>query len=162
MTVKELIKVSPSCDLVEITVREHGHGRWIQEYRIGKNAAVYPSEITEKLKERYQIQTRKRIDLKPGDEVDAMVYNYPVKVICRDVSKIPENIGRLKICTVQPRHIPGFHKEAMMHNDFSYEINCYPDGYTLEPKKKEKPQDDDLDGQMNIIDFLKNDGEVHR
>jgi hypothetical protein len=44
MTVKELIDVSPSCDIVEIVIRNEG--KWVQGYRVGKNAQIYPCEYS--------------------------------------------------------------------------------------------------------------------
>lgn len=36
MKIRELIDVCPNCDVLEVVVRDHGHGKWIQGYMIGK------------------------------------------------------------------------------------------------------------------------------
>lgn len=156
MTVKELIDVSPFCNLVEVVIREKGYGRWIQGYRVGKEAKLYPLNISEEIKEQFHLNTYLRqVPLKPGQEVDCFEGGkLPIKVICKDVTKIPDSIGALTVSSVLPRHVPQFHKEALTHNDFMYDINCYPDGFIPEPEKKEKPQGIQLEGQMEITDFL--------
>jgi len=163
MTVKELIEVSPYCDLVEVVVREKGCGKWLQGYRIGKEAKLYPANITNEIKEQLHLKSRLRaVSLEPGQELNCFSYQLPLKVIFKSVSRIPDSIGNLIIYSVQPRNIPQLHGEALTHNDFMYDINCYPDGFIPESDEKEKPQSSQLEGQMEIMDFLKNDGEVHR
>ncbi len=149
MTVKELIEVFPNCDLIEVVVREKGRGQWIQGYRIGKDAKLYPCNLTAEILEKYHFDSyQKTISLKKGEEVDCLQLNrLPIKVICKDVSRIPDNVGKLKVCFAQPRHIPSFHREALAHNEFSLEVDCFPEGYVPE---KEQEKTWELEGQMSI------------
>lgn len=156
MTVKELIDVSPYCDLVEVVVRKNGHGQWIQGYRVGKEAKLYPCNLTKEVMERFKVESHlKTVHLQEGQEVDCShgSRELPMKVICKDVSKIPDNIGKLIVAHVQPRHIPSFHKEQLTHNDFAYNIDCYPDGYVPEVEKKDTDWEN-LEGQLTIDDWL--------
>lgn len=162
MTVKELIDVSPFCDLVEVIVREHGHGQWVQGYRVGKNAKLYPVNLSVKLREQFGQKTYEShtIVLEKDQEIDCeQGRGLPMKVICKDVAKIPDYIGNLKICDIQPRHIPQIHRDALTHNDFAYDIDCFPDGFVPEsPKEQEKAQKviEEMDGQMSVDDWFAN------
>lgn len=150
MTVKELIEVSPSCDTVEIVVREHGHGQWVQGYLIGKDIDYYPAFVRADRRESYE-ETRKR-RLKDGEEVDGQhSYKLPMKLIKKSVEHIPEHIAKLEVCSVQPRHIPTYHREQATHNEYMYDINCYPEGFVPE---KEQPSAEQkaavMQGQMSL------------
>lgn len=154
MTVKELIDVSSFCDLVEVVVRDHGHGKWIQGYTVGKNAKLCPCHWTSALREKYNVRYNQTVYLEEGVEEDAQMGNagLPMKIICKDVRKIPDYIGKLQVCEVQPRNIPHIHKDGLTHNDFAYDIDCFPDGYE-EPKEepKEEPM---MKGQLSVEDLL--------
>jgi hypothetical protein len=76
-----------------------------------------------------------------------------MKIICKDIRKIPEYIGNLKIRDVLPRHIPMLHRDVLTHNEFQYDIVCYPEGWTPEVPKVEK-QEENLDGQMSIEEMI--------
>lgn len=134
MTVRELIDVSPFCDLIQIVVRDNG--KWVQGYRVGKDAHIYPSEIRKEVLEKNNLEIgRGGAWLEDGQEVDLDIQfnsHNPMKVICKDVMKTPDYIGNLKIQYIQPRHIPSLHGNALTHNDFSFDIDCYPDGYVPE------------------------------
>ena len=136
MTVKELLDAALFCDLAEIIVRQNGGGKWIQGYRIGKNAKIYPSEVTAEMKEAREIKEYfATINLKEGEVVEfnktGILNQLPMKVICKDCRDcLPEEIGRLRVKRFQPRHVPSFHKEQLTHNDFALEINCYPEEET--------------------------------
>ena len=158
MTVQELMDVMPYCNLLEIVVRQTGHGKWIQGYRIGKDAKIYPSEYTveEWEKRSFRSYERKVVHLEEGTEVDIRHgYDLPMKVICKDCHRLPENVGRLEVCSVLPRHVPQFHKEALTHNDHSLDVSCYPDNYVAE---KYIPCKDvtvkGIEGQMSLFDLL--------
>lgn len=156
MTVKELIAVSPFCDFVQIVVRNHGCGRWIQGYRIGKEAKLYPVNCTREILEKYNLQSHQRqtIPLNEGDEIDCEHgRGLPMKVICKDVSKIPDNVANLTVAFVQPRHIPEIHREQLTHNNYEYDIDCFPDSYVPEPKEKQE-KTETLDGQMTFDEWL--------
>lgn len=160
MTVKELIEVSPFCDLVEVVVRENGYSTWIQGYRVGKNAKLYPVNLSYKLRGELGIDYHKTYSLKDGQEIDCTNgWKMPLKVICKDVRKIPDYIGNLKISHIQPRHIPQIHKDALTNNNFSYDVDCFPDGFTPESEKgKEKAikENKEMDGQLTIDEWIIN------
>jgi len=158
MTVQELMNVMPCCDLLEVVVRQTGHGKWIQGYRIGKDAKIYPSEYTveEWEKRSFRSYDRRIQHLEEGTEVDIRHgFDLPMKVICKDCHKLPENVGRLEVCDVLPRNVPSFHKEALTHNNHSLDVNCYPDSYMPEryiPSKDVTIKG--IEGQMNLEDWM--------
>ena len=164
MTVQELMDAMPFCDLLEVVVRQTGHGKWLQGYRIGKDAKIYPSEYTveEWEKRAFRSYDRKVVNLEEGAEIDVRHgYDLPMKVICKDCHKLPENIGRLEVCDIVPRHVPSFHKEALTHNEHSLDVNCYPDNYTPErfiPSKDVTVKG--IDGQMSLFDLYEGNDEV--
>ena len=134
MTVKELLDAAIFCDVAEIIVRENGGGKWIQGYRIGKDAKIYPSEVTAEMREAREIKEypAPTIKLKENEVVEfskpGILKELPMKVICKDCrDSLPEDIGRLVVKRFQPRHIPSFHKDQLTHNDYELEIDCYPD-----------------------------------
>lgn len=163
MTVRELIEAAPFCDTLEIVVRERGHGKWIQGYRIGKNVEIYPCECRAEIREGNIIGRvlreigEKKPPLKDGEEKDIFCsMNLKMKVIKKDVVYLPDNVAQLQVCSFQPRHIPGYHKEQLTHNDFKLDICAYPEGWELE---KEQPETKDnvskrIPGQMNLLDFM--------
>lgn len=166
MTVAELVEAADFCDLIEVVVRKGGHGMWIQGYRIGKKAVIYPSEyfaenIELKSLKAYSVGDNrypKTTFLNEGDVVNVSKYTngeLPMKVFCRDVhAKLPEDVARLEVCHFQPRNIPIFHGEALTHNEFSMDIWCYEDGYIPRPiidVKQAEPKM--LEGQMCIEDW---------
>lgn len=159
MTVKELIEAAPFCDSAEIVVRENGSGHWIQGYRIGKNIEMFPCEFTIELQESLGHEWQKHVDgrsqpyLTKGEIRDVYhAINLPMKLIKKDVTKLPDSVANLEVSSFQPRHIPSFHREALTHNDFLLEINAYPDGYVPEKEVRDKT-DDNLEGQMTIFDL---------
>lgn len=158
MTVQELMDAMPCCDLLEVVVRQTGHGKWIQGYRIGKDAKIYPSEYTveEWEKRSFRSYDRRVQHLEEGTEVDIRHgFDLPMKVICKDCHKLPENIGRLEVCDVLPRNVPSFHKDALTHNNHSLDVNCYPDSYMPEryiPSKDVTIKG--IEGQMNLEDWI--------
>lgn len=158
MTVKELIDVSPCCDTVEIVIRKEGRGMWVQGYRIGKNVKLYPCDKATEYRKKLMLDdySRKWLYLEKNEEVDVLVgRDLPMKVICKDVSKIPDYIGNLKVAFVQPRHIPQYHREALTHNEFAYEIDCYPDGFVMPVKEERIEKEDELvKDQMDVFEWL--------
>lgn len=162
MTVKELIEVSPCCNILEITVRKEGHGQWIQGYRIGKDAKLFPVEITKEVLEKHKLErSGSCVYLEDGQEIDCYhAIRLPMKVICKDVRKIPDYIGNLEICEVIPRRVPRLHDKPMETNDHEYDIECYPEGW--EEPGPEPKEEKDLEGQIRMEDLLhiggQNDG----
>lgn len=164
MKIRELIEVSPNCDVIEVVVRENGHGKWIQGYMIGKNIDFYPAFQRKDVIEDRQ-NNRKR-HLKDGQEVDGEHgMRLPMKLIKKNVTSAPDYIMNLEISHIQPRHIPCYHKDQLTHNDFQYDVSAYPDGWNPNIKENDdniKRNNDDvkqkidvqLDGQMDITDFL--------
>ena len=157
MTIRELLEVSPSCDTIEVVVRKEGHGMWLQGYRVSKNAKIYPVEQSREL---IEIRGLKEYNLRPAplreNEVVETVRiggNLKMKIICKDPRQAPSEILNLEICSVQPRHIPLYHKEALTHNEFSYDIDCYPPAYEIEHIETKAIEEKQLEGQMNIFDF---------
>lgn len=158
MTVQELLDTMPCCDLVEIVVRKTGHGQWIQGYRVGKNAMIYPSEVSAEIRELKGMKEyhSHRVDLEEGEIVDVKVgFHLPMKVICKDCHKLPDHIGRLEVCSVQPRHIPFFHNDQLTHNEFSLNINCYPDCFIPDRfvEARETKRIPDTMNQLSFDDF---------
>lgn len=159
MTVKELIDAAPFCDVVEIVVRKEGHGQWIQGYRVGSRAQIYPSEVTAEIRELKGLKEyhSPSVPLNDGEIIDFEKYGLmsrmKMRVICKSCHKVPDYIGRLEVCEFMPRHVPSFHKGNLYHNDFSMEINCYPDNYApmIEAAEAKTEQ---LPGQMSIEEFL--------
>ena len=157
MTVKELIEVSPFCDTVEIIIRDQGRVMWVQGFRIGKNAKIYPCEKCTEYRKKLMLDdySRKWIYLHKGEEVDVEVgRDLPMKVICKDVHKIPDYIGNLKVAFIQPRHIPQYHRDALTHNEYALEIDCFPEGFVMPAEEKKLEKSEQLEGQTSIEDFL--------
>lgn len=160
MTIKELLEASPSCDTIEIVVRKNGHGQWLQGYRIGKEVRVYPIEQS---REFIELKGLKQYDrssyrLAPDEIIDVLRggNNLKMKIICKEPLKAPNEILDLEISHIQPRHIPMYHKEALTHNEFMYDIDCYPPDYQFEITETEQRVivDKQLEGQINIFDFI--------
>lgn len=168
MTVKDLIDAALFCDALEIVVRENGNGEWIQGYRISKYAEQFKCEYTIELQEKIDKAGKREIVKVRGwgnkmpclskDEIRDVFhgFNLPMKIIKKDISKTPEHIANLKVCSFQPRHIPSFHKEQLTHNEFSLEISCFPEGFVPETDKKVVEKDDDNQcNEISIFDLMK-------
>lgn len=158
MTVQELVDAASFCDLIEVVVRKSGRGQWIQGYRVGKDAKIYPSEVTAELRElkglkKYESKT---LYLDEGEviELKKSGFNLPMKVICKECHKLPDYIGNLEVSFFQPRHIQTFHMDALTNNNFSMDIDCYPDNYVpLVEVKEVKEKIAQIDGQMSLEDW---------
>ena len=155
MTVKELLDVCPCCDLVEVVVRKGGDGLWIQGYRVGEDVKLFPAEIWKETLEKNKLKkTGSCAYLAPDQEVDTTRgIHLPMKVICKPVHKIPDYIGKLQVCYAIPRHIPMLHKDPATHNEFSFDISAYPDGWEDKQEPEEKKPETDLLGQMTLEDL---------
>lgn len=158
MTVKELIDAAIFCDVAEIVIRENGgHGRWIMGYRIGKEAKVYPSELTREIRELMGLESyqSKTYFCKPGEVLDVPKSGHlPMKVICKDVHKMPKEIGDLEVASFIPRSVPRLHRDPLVSNNHEMEIDCYP--ADIIPDKFvecKEVQPNQLEGQMSIEDW---------
>lgn len=161
MTLQELMDIAPDCDLIEVVVRKDGHGQWVQGYRVGKDAKIYPSEITAEIRELKGLkeyrETLHDVRLSAGEVVKfnkAYSNSCPMTVICKDCHKLPTEIGKLEVCMMLPRHVPSFHKEQLTHNDFALDIWCYPPEHIPQVEVKEvKQETEQLEGQLSIFDL---------
>lgn len=160
MTIRELLEVSPFCDTIEAVIRKNGRGQWLQGYRVGKNVKVYPSEQSREfieLKSLKQYGTGSYL-LKPGEIIECAKIgnNLKMKIICKEPLKAPKEILDLEISHIQPRYIPMYHKDNLTHNNFMYDIDCYPPEYQFEITEAEQKVivDKQLEGQTNIFDFI--------
>lgn len=159
MTVKELVDAAIFCDVVEIVIRENGgHGKWIQGYRIGKEAKVYPSELTMEIRELMGLESykSKTYYCKTGEVLDVnRAAALPMKVICKDVRKMPEEIGNLEVASFIPRHVPYIHRDSLVSNAHEMEIDCYPADVIPDKFIECKVvQTEQLEGQMSIEDLM--------
>lgn len=160
MTIRELLEVSPFCDTIEAVIRKNGCGQWLQGYRVGKEVRVYPIEQSREFIELKGLNQydRSSYRLAPNEIIDVLRggNNLKMKIICKEPLKAPNEILDLEISHIQPRHIPMYHKEALTHNEFSYDIDCYPPAYRIEIQDTEKKEivDKQLEGQTNIFDFI--------
>lgn len=147
MTVKELCQVDPYAEDIEVVVRENGNSKWIQGYRIGKNAHLFPYDR--------RIENRaihsfgfKEADLKAGESADIVsAGGLPTKVIKKSVNNMPEEVANLIVSYFIPRSIPAVYGEALTHIEHSLEIICFPDGWEFK-EEKQKSIDVDENGQL--------------
>lgn len=159
MNVGELVEAGISCDCIEVVVREEGCRHWIQAYRVGKDVDIFPSEYSveySEAKQRYESTYGKEMPrMRPSEIRDIRRgQGLPIKVIKKDVHNLPDNIANLRVHDYQPRHIPSFHREQLTHNEFSLNINCYPEGWEPEKEEPKEQKSDQLEGQMDIGEFL--------
>lgn len=157
MKVRDLLEVSPFCDTIEVVIRKEGHGMWLQGFRVSKNAKVYPVEQSREFIEMRGLKSYElhALPLKENEEVDTERPNgLKMKIICKEPRQAPNEILNLDICSVQPRYIPLYHKEALTHNEFSYDIDCYPPAYEIEHIETKAIEQKQLEGQTNIFDFI--------
>ena len=166
MTVRDLVECSLFLKNMEIVVRENGGGKWLQGFRIGKDASIYPLEACAEHREERGLFGTDYYKLKEGETVEVKRWTWqtvPIKVMCIEPKKAPKEILDLVVKDYQPRHIPSLHGEALTHNDFDLDIDCYPPDQAeklavfREVQEIEKKDDDQLAGQMNIEDFLGGD-----
>ena len=89
MTIKELVECATFVQNVEIVIRTTGlSSTWIQGYRIGPKAKIYPYEYRVEERERRPHKTE---TLKPGEEADVIhSQELPLKVIAVDPKRMPE------------------------------------------------------------------------
>lgn len=156
MTVNDLIAAAPFCDALEIVVREHGHGKWIMGYRISPKAEQWKAEHTVELQEKKALMYGDKAPKLMDGEIRDVIHGYdlPLRIIKKDISKIPNYIGCLNVCSFQPRHIPSFHRDIMTNNEFSLDINCYPEDFVFEKELElEQPKEAEIDGQMSLFDL---------
>ena len=160
MTVRDLVECAYFVKNIQIIIRENGGGRWFQGFRIGKDAMLYKYEHCAEHREQRGMFGTDLYKLKDGEILDTTtVYNLPMKVMCIEPKKAPKEVLDLVVHHYQPRHIPSFHGEALTHNDFDLNIDCFP------PERQEKLAEyreivedkvdgEQIAGQMSIEDFL--------
>lgn len=153
MTVRELVECATFVKNVEIVIRTIGESsKWIQGYRIGKDAKIYPYEYRAEVREKNPHKTE---TLKPGEEADVIhSQELPLKVIAVDPQKMPDAIADLEVRWYQPRHLFKLHKEQLTSNDFDLDIVAYPPKVAKELKKPiQDKASSELEGQMSLDDF---------
>ena len=157
MTVRDLVEHATFVKNVEIVIRTTGESaKWIQGYRIGAQAKIYPYESRAEVRCAAS-QPHKTEFLKPGEEADIKHSDdpkLPMKVIAVEPSKMPKNIADLEVRWYQPRHLWQLHGEQLTHNDFDLDIVCYPPDRIPDPKQKDDKQSEDIDGQLSLDEFF--------
>ena len=168
MTVGELIKVSPWCELIEVVIRVNGCGKWIYGYRIGKDVKIYPSEVSAEVKElrslkEYTPYGNKRI-VKPHDgdvyEIGKeFAGTMKIKVICVDIRRrLPKEVADLEVYEVKPGKVRMESKIGDWNSwEHTYYIDCLPpDPGQMDRILKEttRQQAIEEDGQMCLEDFM--------
>lgn len=162
MTVRDLIECAFFVKNIEVIIRENGGGRWIQGFRIGADAKIYRYEWCAEHREERGMFGSDVYKLKDGEVLDIKTaHTLPMRAMCIDPKKAPKEVLDLNVHYYQPRHIPAYHGEALTHNDFDLEINCYPpeqrEKLAVYREVREDKVDDQLEGQMSIEDFLGGD-----
>lgn len=163
MTVKDLIKLNGMITDLEITVRMVG-GSLLDQLNIGCSEGVKP-----------QYPTRV-----PKDPRYAGNVNWHDDVMYKDAAYIPKSINawddgkgyyEIKLSRIPTKWLElevfnwsggkassiGVNPRRYNNNSFHGErlqITALPSGESLEIKEKSKDTDEELPGQMNIIDFL--------
>ena len=153
MTVRELIEPATFVQNVEIVIRTTGQSStWIQGFRIGPMAKIYPYEYRAEVREKKPHPTE---TLKPGEEVDILHFDdLPMKVISVDPNKMPDAIASLQVRWYQPRHLYKLHGEQLTSNFFDLDIVAYPPEVAEELKApKSDKASEDIEGQMSLEDF---------
>ena len=155
MTVGELIEVfGDNLKNIEVVIRENGDSKYIQGYRVGEHAEIYPYEkrvelIEAGIKDDYHKQVR----LRHGAIKDVLqIGGLKMKVIAKKVKNAPEYIKELEICHAIPRRIYQLHGEQLINNTFDLEINCYPDGFEPKEEPRQKPKGEELQ-QLSIFEL---------
>jgi len=157
MKVRDLLEVSPSCDTIEVVIRKEGHGMWLQGFRVSKNAKVYPVEQSREFIEMRGLKSYElhALPLKENEEVDTERPNgLKMKIICKDPIKAPAEILNLEIAHIQPRWVPHYHKEQLTHNEYCYDLDCFPPSYQITHVETKEIEQKQLEGQTNIFDFI--------
>lgn len=153
MNVGELIEVCGE-DLKNIEVVVRDNGKWVQGYRIGKDAEVYPYEkrvelIEAGIKDDYH----KTIRLKKEQIADVLkIGGLKMKVIAKRVSNAPDYVKALQVEYIIPRHIREIHGEQLFHNAFDLDITCYPEGFVPREEPKRETKEEPLQ-QLSIFDI---------
>lgn len=153
MKVGEIIEIfGDNLKNIEIVIRENGDSKWIQGYRVGEDAAIYPYEKRVELIEAgIKDDQHKTQRLRAGQIKDILkIGNLKMKVIAKKVKNAPDYIKELEICHAIPRRIYQLHGEQLFNNTFDLEINCYPCGYIPEEREPEPVQDLQ---QLSIFDL---------
>lgn len=143
MTVGDLIEIA-DVDALEITVREHGCGLWVYQYRIGKTVQLGKYDHLVQKDGTFKECGKFIVPEKPTEfcRIDGRCRGI---VIPKDINKLPKNVLELKIHHFRPMWILGC-------RDRGLEIDCYEYGY----KEPENPiMERRLNGdtkQMSLFD----------
>lgn len=139
VTVKDIFELDRSIENVEITVRDGG--KWVMRYAFG--CGVKPNRymsFSEETKEGTIYIDSAPLAL-PTLFNDEPIDNYhPGKTI-------PKSVLDLEISSMKPWNTWNTHKSER----YSYSFECCKGGW----RPPEKKQDDEIEGQMSIEDFLK-------
>ena len=133
MTIKELIEKAALCDLLEVTIRENGEGKWVYQYKIGEEASC------SKYDELYidgEWKTAPKC-FAPNQPLEFRHpcgggHSLPGRIIPKDPKKAPKEVMELEICDFQAMTV--FSKR----NYWGIFATAYPKGWT-KPIQEEKP-----------------------
>ena len=158
MTVRDLVMCGTSLEGMEIVVREEGVRRWVYGYRISKKARLYPVDVVAEHREWLNLEEKDRhgVYVPEGEVIEVQKsYGLPMKVMCIDPVKAPNEVMDLEVSHYLPRNIPAIHGNKLFKNDFSLEIWCYPPARVeklAEVVTKDEPKE--IEGQTNLLDWL--------
>ena len=163
MTVREMVEAAgEDLEGLQIKVIEYGSRNWIQGYRISKNARLYPADARIENREKYPWAKENcsyghGFNMPVPDGEILTVYDsfnpYPIKVMCIEPKKAPDEVLDLEVRSFLPRNLPTIHGQQLFSNYFSLEILAYvpKEGIKVTNTPEEKAKD--IDGQLNLEEF---------
>ena len=140
---------------VEVVVRERGCSKWIYAYRYGPQAFVgkYEKILSDKVLEgsrEYRamlVPKGKEYEVHEGAAVD----NFRMKV---GNKKLPKKVSELEVCSWRCMHSLAPKAPHDSKDHYAILIDAFPEGYVQEPEPKQEESDTQLDGQMDITEWM--------
>lgn len=141
----------------EVVVRERGCSKWIYAYRygpqafVGKNDKIKTDKTLERSREyramlvpvgkEYIVDTHIGI---AGDECLMKVGN----------KKLPKKVSELEVCSWRCMRSLAPKAPHDSKDHYAILIDAFQEGYVQEPEPKQEESDTQLDGQMDITEWM--------
>jgi len=142
---------------VEVVVRERGCSKWIYAYRYGHQAFVGKNDKIKSDKALERAREYRSLLVPPGKEyiVDTHIGIVGDECLMKvGNKKLPKKVAELEICSWRCMRslAPKAPHDSTDH--YAILIDAFPEGYVQEPEPKQEEQDTQLDGQMNITEWM--------
>lgn len=145
---------------VEVVVRERGCSKWIYAYRYGHQAFVgkYDKIKTDKALEGSREYRAMLVPAGKEYIVDTHIGSGNECLMKIGNKKLPKKVAELEVCSWRCMRSLAPREKYDSTDHYAILIDAFLEGYVQEPEPKRKESYTQLDGQMDITEWMEGDG----